>query len=86
LFSYSLGLLSCSFVYSVFAHYWLCPDTLPLAQCYTSDGQTAYAELVWSAGSQYVVSRGKEEAYRVESLNANLWYLSGALRPAQPLF
>ncbi len=56
-------------------------DTLPPAPRYTSDGHAVYAELVWSEGSQHLVSLAKEEAYTMESVNANLrTYLKGLAR------
>ncbi|HEU5198265.1 MAG TPA: IS1 family transposase, partial [Ktedonobacterales bacterium] len=39
---------------------------------YTSDGHAAYQELVWPEGSQHLISIGKEAAYTMESVNANL--------------
>ena len=55
-------------------------DELPIAQHYCSDAFNIYQELVWPACSTHIVSRGKQETYTVESLNANLRTYLGRLK------
>ncbi len=55
-------------------------DRLPAAQRYCSDRLAVYQELMWPPNSEHVVSRGKEETYTIESLNADLRTYLGRLK------
>jgi insertion element IS1 protein InsB len=55
-------------------------DGLPRAARYCSDQAAVYQEVLWPAGSEHVISRGKEETHTIESLNANLRTYLGRLK------
>ena len=55
-------------------------DRLPQAERYCSDALAVYGELMWPERSEHVVSRGKEQTYTIESLNADLRTYLGRLK------
>ena len=55
-------------------------DRLPPASRYCSDALPVYGELLWPDGSAHIVSKGKEETFTIESLNADLRTYLGRLK------
>jgi IS1 family transposase len=61
-------------------------DRLPAAKRYCSDGLAVYQELLWPPESVHVLSKGKEETYTIEGINADIRHYLGRLHKKSRCF
>ena len=61
-------------------------DRLPEAKRYCSDAFGVYSELVWREGSSHIISKGKEETYTIEGVNADIRLYLGRLHKKSRCF